>query len=733
MSPPPTLSALERPVQYLKGVGPKRARAFARLGVNTAGDLLYHGPRRYEDASTVASIASLEVGMDATVIGEVVSKGVIPTRSGLRIFQAVLRDETGLIECAWPGQPYLDRTIRKGEVLLVTGPVRFFHGRQMQPREYVALGSGEKDSPGEGTVLPIYPATEGLSQRVLRGILDTNLDALLASLPPEDVFPTKQLEAAGVPPLRDALAMVHRPSSLEEAEHGRRRLAYEELFFLQLLHARGRRRVAATENAIAFRRTNALLGPLYHALPFELTDAQTRAIREIFDDMTSPRRMNRLLQGDVGSGKTVVALMAMVLAAESGYQAALMVPTEVLAEQHLRTLTALAGELPLRVVLLTGRLSGAERRGALEAIASGEAALAVGTQALIQDGVRFRRLGLAVVDEQHRFGVRQRMALAGAGGRSGGEAVEGSSGRGAGSGEDGKGKGKGEGEGEGEGWEQPDLLVMSATPIPRSLAMTLYGDLDLSVLDERPPGRAPVRTALRRPASRPRVYDFIREQVGAGRQTYVVYPLVGESEKTDLRAATEEHERLRDEVFPELRVGLIHGRMRSEEKDAIMRTFAAGELDVLVSTTVIEVGIDVPNATVMVIEHAERFGLSQLHQLRGRIGRGADESYCILLAPDDRETAERLEIFTGTDDGFEIARADLRIRGMGDFFGARQHGLPAFRFYDYERDGELLERARSHAQAIVAADPGLERRVYAPFVERLRERYGERERMYEVG
>ncbi|MFW6078832.1 MAG: ATP-dependent DNA helicase RecG [Gemmatimonadota bacterium] len=708
MSPPRTRSSLERPVQYLKGVGPKRARSFSRIGVNTAGDLLYHVPRRYEDASTVAPISSLEVGTDATVIGEVVSKGVIPTRKGLRIFQAVLRDESGLIECAWPGQPFLDRSIRKGDVLLVTGPVRFFHGRQLQPREYVALGRAEKgDSPAEGAVLPIYPATEGLSQRVLRGIIDRNLDALREALPTEDPLPGALREQAGVPPLREAVRMVHRPDSLEEAERGRRRLAYEELFFLQLLHARARRRVAETGDAITFRRTNELLGPIYRGLPFELTDAQTRAVREIFDDMTDDRRMNRLLQGDVGSGKTVVALLAMALAAESGYQSALMVPTEVLAEQHLRTLRSLIGDAPLRVELLTGRVTGRDRRVVLQAIESGEVSVVVGTQALIQEGVRFHRLGLAVADEQHRFGVRQRMELAGA--EADTDVDMDASGA------------------------RPDVLVMSATPIPRSLALTLYGDLDLSVLDERPPGRRPLRTAMRKPGSRARVYDFIRKQVRAGRQAYIVYPLVEASEKMDLRAATEEHARLREEVFPDLCVGLVHGRMAGGEKEDVMRAFTRGDIDVLVSTTVIEVGIDVPNATVMVIEHAERFGLSQLHQLRGRVGRGADASYCILIAPDDGETAERLTIFTDTDDGFEIARADLRIRGMGDFFGARQHGLPAFRYCDFERDGDLLRRARSQAAAIVADDPELKRREHASLLTRLRERFGERERMYEVG
>jgi len=689
-------SPLDESVQYLKGVGPRRAEALARLGIRSGRDLLFHIPRRYEDASTVTPIARAEIGQDVTLIGEVTSKGVIPTRSGLRIFEAMLRDETGMIECAWPGQVYLDRVIRRGDVLLVTGPVRFFHGRQIQPREYVILGHAGEDSELGGKVLPIYPATEGLSHRLIRSILEANLDTLLARIAGEEMFTPAMLAEAGVPPLAEALEAVHRPTSIAAAERGRRRLAYEEIFFLQLLHARAHHQATAAREGLAFRRTNALIGELYRRLPFTLTGAQTRAIREIFADMESPRRMNRLVQGDVGSGKTVVALFAMLLAAESGYQAALMAPTEILAEQHARTLRRLLAGLPVEVALLTGRLSTAERRAALEAISSGRAQLVVGTHALIQEGVRFARLGLAVIDEQHRFGVRQRMALAELG-------------------------------------ERPDVLVMSATPIPRSLAMALYGDLDLTVLDELPRDRKPIRTAVRSEKSRERVYAFIRDQVREGRQAYVVYPLVEESEKLELRAATEEYERLANTVFPDLRVGLVHGQMAGEEKDATMRAFMAGELDILVSTTVIEVGIDVPNATVMLIEHAERFGLSQLHQLRGRVGRGAQESYCILITGGGEEATRRLRIIAQTDDGFEIARQDLALRGMGDLFGARQHGLPEFRYFRPEADDDLLRIAHMRTRAIVAQDPALALPEHRPLAEALVRRYGERAKMYEAG
>jgi ATP-dependent DNA helicase RecG len=699
----PTRSPLDEPAQFLKGVGPRRAETLGKLGIRTTRDLLYHIPRRYEDASTVTRIKDLRIGTDATVIGEVTATHVLKARTGLRIFQALLHDGSGRLECAWPGQPFLDRTIRQGDMLLVTGPVRSFRGVQMQPREWVQLGRAG-DAQESGKVLPIYPATEGLSQKVLRGILEQNLDRLLPLLAAEEVFPPQQLAGAGLPTLMQSLTALHRPTSVQEAERGRRRLAYEELFFLQLLHARAKRRVRAAFAGIAFTRTNTLIDPLYRSLPFRLTDAQTRAIAEIIADMKTGERMNRLLQGDVGSGKTVVALFAMALAAESGYQSALMAPTEILAEQHARTLDRLVEGTPLQVVLLTGRLATAERRQALERIATGAAQLIVGTHALIQDAVTFHRLGLAVIDEQHRFGVRQRLALAERAVRT----------------EDGT-------------TAYPHVLVMSATPIPRSLALTVHGDLELSVLDEVPPNRTPVHTSLRREDERDVVYSFIHDEVEAGRQAYIVYPLVEESEKVDLLSATSEYERLAGNVFDGLRVGLLHGQLAGEEKDATMRRFADGEIDILVATTVIEVGIDVANATVMLVEHAERFGLSQLHQLRGRVGRGAAQSHCMLIAPGEPEAIERLRVLCRTDDGFEIARADLRIRGMGDFFGARQHGLPELRFFDPERDDELVMRARHDAAEFLAADPELESHTGQRLKSALVGRYAEREKLYEVG
>ena len=691
-----TLSRLERPVQFLKGVGPRRAPLLQKLGLLTARDVLFHAPHRYEDASTITRISALEPGMEATIIGRVVSKGVLPTRKGLRIFQAVVKDSTALIECAWPGQPYLDRVIQKGDLLLLRGPVRFYHGRQMQPREFTTIAAeGEAAAEEGGTIFPVYPATGGLTHRQLRNLIADNLDELLRDLKQEeDPLPVPVRERAEVVPRVQALEKLHRPSSLADAEVGRRRLAFEELFFLQLLHARARHRAVAEAPGIAFARKDFLVKPFHKRLPFALTGAQKKVLKEIGEDMASGRRMNRLLQGDVGSGKTVVALFAMLRAVENSFQAAMMAPTEILAEQHARTLVKLLGELPVGVTLLTGRMGAKQYKEAIYRIASGGAGIVVGTHALIQEGVEFDRLGLVVVDEQHRFGVKQRLALAEMGSRA-------------------------------------DMLVMSATPIPRSLALTLYGDLDVSVLDERPPGRQPVRTAVRPESGRAKVLKFVREQVEAGRQAYIVYPLVEESEKVDLKSATEQYERLRAEVFPDLRVALLHGQMPGDEKDRVMRAFAAGEADVLVSTTVIEVGIDVPNATVMVVEHAERFGLSQLHQLRGRVGRGAEESFCILIGGGGQEQRERLAMFASTDDGFRIAEYDMRIRGYGDLFGARQTGLPDFRFADLEKDFTLLSRARAEARRLVDEDAELSR--HPRLLEELESRYGERERMFRVG
>jgi ATP-dependent DNA helicase RecG len=687
--------SLETPVMYLSGVGPGRADALRRLGIFTARDLFFHIPHRYEDASTVTPIARLRIGSDATAIGTVVSKGIIPTRKGLRVFQAVVQDASGLIEVSWPGQPFLDRTIRKDDVLLLTGPVRFFHGRQLVPREYVNLGAGDAaGGTSGGRVLSVYPATDGLSFKVIRGLIEKHLDVYLPLF--KEYIPAELLSAAGVPSIADALRAVHRPRTVAEAYQGRARLAYEELLFVHLLNLRAG--ALAREPRIGIRFTNKrdLTSRLKALLPYELTAAQVRATREIVKDMCSDRRMHRLLQGDVGSGKTIVALFAALVALENGWQAAVMAPTELLAEQHVRTFATLLAPLGLSPMLVTGALPAKARREVATRLASEEPLLVVGTHALVQEETRFAKLGLAVVDEQHRFGVEQRSAL-------------------------------------GKKGYRPDILLMSATPIPRSLALTLYGDLDVSILDERPPGRQPVTTVRRPERGRAKVLDFIEDQIAAGRQAYVVLPLIEESDKSALRAATLAFDELRTGRFAHRRVALLHGRLASAEKDDTMRRFRDGTIDLLVSTTVIEVGIDVPNATVMLIEHPERFGLSQLHQMRGRVGRGAEESFCILLGDVSPDAAARLDLLVRTDDGFEIARADLRLRGMGDLFGERQHGEAMFKVADPLRDEALSDLAREGARLLLKADPELSAKGNKPLHDVLRKRYGKALELFRVG
>ncbi len=684
---------LDMPVTYLKGVGPMRAEALGRLGIRTARDLLFHVPHRYEDASTVRPISSLEPGMDATIVGRVISKGIIPTRRGLRIFQAVVRDESGIIEASWPGQPFLDRVIAKEDTLLLTGTVRFYHGRQLQPREYVNLGTDAAGLAG-GRVLSVYPATEGLSFKVIRGIIESQLDSLLPLV--REFLPPSLLREMSLVLLPDALRMLHRPASIAEAMRGRTRLAFEELLFVHILQRRANRLAREKRAGTAFTNRRQLTSALKESLPFTLTKSQTGAIREIFADMCSDRKMHRLLQGDVGSGKTIVAVFASLLAMENGYQAAIMAPTELLAEQHFMTASRLLGTIGVEPVLVTGSLTGRARAAAAERMASPAPLLVIGTHALIQQGTEFARLGLVTVDEQHRFGVEHRAALSAKG-------------------------------------DSPDVLLMSATPIPRSVALTRFGDLDVSALRERPAGRQPVTTVVRPEKGREKALAFVRRELDTGRQGYVVYPVIEESEKTDLKAATTMHQELSMGVFAGKTVALLHGRIPAAERDSIMRRFRDGAIDVLVATTVIEVGIDVANASVMLIEHPERFGLSQLHQLRGRVGRGAEASYCILLGDYGPDSAERLEIFASTDDGFEIAEADYRIRGYGNMFGEEQSGAPLFKVADLIRDEALNLEARQVAERILDSDPELQLPEHAGIRKVLSARYSRALELFRVG
>jgi ATP-dependent DNA helicase RecG len=684
---------LDTPVKFLKGIGERRAESLERLGIRTARDLLWHLPHRYVDASTVTPLAKAQVGQEVACVGRVVAKGVLPTRRGLRIFHAVLRDDSGVLECVWPGQPFLDRTIVVGQTLLVSGPVRFYHGRQMAPREYVILADADTDADplSAGKVLPVYPATEGLSHKVIRSLIERHLDRLISL--GNDTLPDALRQSLDLPPLADALRAVHRPATAEEAERGRRRLAFDELFDLQLMLIRARAVAKRHRSGVAFTVKRQLTTRLKQHLPWTLTDDQQQALREITADMTAPDRMHRLLMGDVGTGKTVVALFAMLLAVENDFQAALMAPTELLAEQHTATLEALLAPLQIKPELLLGRQTTAEKSAVRKRIGSGQARVIVGTHALLQESVSFHRLGLVVIDEQHRFGVEQRAALIGKG-------------------------------------AAPDVLLLTATPIPRSLALTLYGDLDVSTLRQRPPGRGTIRTAVRSTSHRDRVLEFLRSECEAGKQAYVVLPVIEESERVDLRAATTMATTLAAR-WPQLEVGLVHGRLKGEERDRVMRRFRAGDVKVLVATTVIEVGIDVPAASVMVIEHPERFGLAQLHQLRGRIGRGAEESYCILLA--EGTPLERLIGFAATQDGFKIAELDLAERGMGDLIGARQSGGFEVRHAQLPADADLLNRARELAMKVIGADPALQRRENQPLRERAVARYPRAVELFRVG
>jgi ATP-dependent DNA helicase RecG len=684
---------LDTPVKFLKGIGERRAEALERLDITRAQDLLWHLPHRYVDASTVTPLVKARVGEDVACVGKVVAKGVLPTRRGLRIFHAVLRDESGALECVWPGQAFLDRSIVVGQTLLVAGPVRFYHGRQMAPREYLILDEGGEQGNGgwdRGKVLPVYPATAGLSHKVIRGLIERHLDALAALC--AEILPDTLRRQFQLPVLAEALRAVHRPASIAEAEAGRRRLALDELLDLQLMLGRARHLAKQGRAGVKFAIKRELTTALKESLPWQLTADQRQALKEITRDMTAPERMHRLLMGDVGTGKTIVALFAMLLAVENDYQAAFMAPTELLAEQHQATLTRLLAPLELAPELLIGRLSAGEKAAAREKLKSGAARLAVGTHALLQETVAFRRLGLVVIDEQHRFGVEQRAALIGKG-------------------------------------SSADVLLLTATPIPRSLALTRYGDLDMSVLREKPPGRGLVRSAVRTGRQRERVLAFVEQQCAAGRQAYVVLPVIEETEKADLRAATTMAAMLA-ERWPELKVGLVHGRLKAEQRDEVMEAFRGGTIQVLVATTVIEVGIDVPNASIMLIEHPERFGLAQLHQLRGRIGRGADESHCILLA--DRES-ERLSTFAATNDGFKIAELDLQERNQGDLLGQRQSGTAEIKVARFPEDNDLLSVARDMAREILAGDPGLERPAHAALKARALLRYPKAESLFRIG
>jgi ATP-dependent DNA helicase RecG len=664
------LTGLATPLQYLKGVGPERAKLLARKRLATAEDALFFLPIRHEDRTRLTPLRAIRVGEVVTCAGTVAGISPPPPGRPRAPLVLLLRDASGYGTATLFGRGWLIRVLQRGHRLILHGKgARFKDKVTLQVQDWELVESDDDEPIHAGALVPVYSSTEGLPQRALRSLLWRLVESHAADV--AETLPDELRRRRDLPALTEAIRGAHFPQSEVQRQTALRRLAFEDFLLLQLGLAILRARTTRARG-IAMSPPGALVTRLRAALPWPLTGAQERVWEEIRRDMAAPFPMHRLLQGDVGAGKTIVAAMAVLTAVEAGHQAAVMAPTEILAEQHFMTLSQLLEPLGVPVILLTSAVKTRERATRRAALAAGEVGCAIGTHALVQERVEFRRLGLVVVDEQHRFGVAQRARL----------------------------KAKG---------EHPDVLVMTATPIPRTLALTVYGDLDVSVLDELPPGRRPVVTVARTEGRRPQIYAFLREQVAAARQVYVVYPLIEESEAIDLKAATDMAARLQKEVFPDRVVGLLHGRLPFEDKESIMRRFKAGEIHVLVSTTVIEVGIDVPNASVMLIEHAERFGLSQLHQLRGRVGRGPWKSYCILLTAGKlgEEAERRVQAMTETNDGFRIAETDLQLRGPGEFFGTRQSGLPEFRVADLLRDAALLEQARRDALAIVAADPEL--------------------------
>ena len=687
---------LNTPITDFPGIGPARAQKLEKLGVRTAGDLLNLFPRDYEDRREYHTIRSAPLGRKVCIRAMAAERPHLSRiRKGMELVKFRAVDESGTLYLTFFNQSYLERLVRAGEDYILYGLVEE-QGNRRTMTNPVLEPVGRQSATGR--ILPIYPLTAGITNNLLLHAAERAVEECLPRLP--ETLPVEVCREYELIPAQRAYRDIHFPASFGELEQARRRLTFEELFYLsvglaQLKHRRAEQGTGTPFRVFPVEEFAALL-------PFSLTEAQERAMEDIGRDLAFGRTMNRLVQGDVGSGKTMVAAYAVWLAANSGAQAALMAPTEVLARQHYQNLSALLEQVGVRVVLLTGAMGAKAKREAKEQLELGMAQLAIGTHALLSEGVNFINLALVVTDEQHRFGVAQRAALAAKGAIPGG---------------------------------QPHVLVMSATPIPRTLALIIYGDLDVSVIDQLPPGRTPVETYVVGEDKRQRMYGFVRKLVAEGRQAYIVCPAVEEAEPSDdplapppmdLKAVTVYAKHLKEEVFPDLTVDFLHGKMRPKEKEAVMAAFAAGQTQILVATTVIEVGVDVPNAALIIIENGERFGLSQLHQLRGRVGRGKHQSYCVIITPSRSETArQRLKTLASTTDGFKISEEDLKLRGPGDFFGNRQHGLPALHVADLAGDMRTLQQAQQAAEGLLAADPNLELPQNRPVRERVREMFRE--------
>ena len=676
------------PLRELPGVGEARAKGLEKLGLRAAGDLVGYFPRSYEDRRQVYAIAEAPVGELCCVrVMAAEEPRRMHIRRGLDVTRLKVVDGSSAMLVTFFNQGYVRQALPRGEEYILYGRVELLGShRQMTNPQF----EGAERPWACGRIMPVYPLTAGITNHLLAGLVERALRELP---PPAETLPDDLLARHRLAPAAECWRSIHFPADETALDAARRRFAFEELFYLSLGLALLRERRSRGRGP-AFEETD--LEGFYQLLPFTLTGAQRRALEEAAADLALAQPMNRLVQGDVGSGKTAVAAGCAWLAVRSGWQCAMMAPTEILAEQHAKTLSAMLAPAGIEVGLLTGSMKVSEKRKVLTALETGALPFVVGTHALLSQGVAFHRLGLVITDEQHRFGVEQRAALAA---KAGGE-------------ED----------------FSPNVLVMSATPIPRTLALIIYGDLDVSVIDELPPGRMPVKTVLVGESKRQRMYGFVRDQVREGRQVYIVCPAVEENPEGawDLKAVTEYARTLGEQVFPDLRVGLVHGRMKAKEKEAAMAAFTAGETNILVSTTVIEVGVDVPNASLIIIENADRYGLSQLHQLRGRVGRGKHQSWCVLVS-DNRspDTRARLKVLTQTNDGFQIAEEDLKLRGPGDFFGERQHGLPALRVADLETDTRVLKEAQDAAAEVLADDPDLARPEHCPLLEKVRRLFAE--------
>ena len=686
---PVAAQGLRTPIQFMKGVGPQRAEVLAKLGLRTAADVLFHFPRTYQDMSALRPIAQLELGQMASVVGTIEDIDVRATANGRSVLGMLLRDGVHYLRCVWFNQPWMRAKLPIGSRVLVSGEIRGTPLRMEIVHPHVEILSSDEDAPA-GRILPVYPLTEGIVQSQMRRIVSQAVETFGNLV--EDVFPDDFLDTYRLWPIHKALVEIHQPTNHASLQQARRRFIYQELLVLQLALAIRKWRLRHQRQAPSLPTSAKIDARITRLFPFSLTAAQRQAIDEIAADMARPWPMNRLLQGEVGSGKTVVAMYAMLLAVAHGYQAALMAPTEILARQHLETLSRALAASRVRLALLAGSLTPAQRRKVLTQIASGEVDIVIGTHAVThavaQSGVEFRRLGLVVIDEQHKFGVRQRAALKRAG-------------------------------------VDPHYLVMTATPIPRTVAMTLFGDLDVSTLRELPPGRQKVHTYLATEEQRLRWWRFFRQKLDEGQQGYVITPLVDEAESVDAANVQATYDALRMGALANYRLGMLHGRMTPAEKDAVMTAFRAGRVQVLVATSVVEVGVDVPNATLMTIEGGERFGLAQLHQLRGRISRGTTSGYlCVFTSSAHEEARRRLEVFCQTTDGFALAEEDFRLRGPGDLFGTQQHGMPPLRIADLKRDAAVVEEARREAQQLVAADPDLADPRWARLRRQVFSRYG---------